>query len=540
MGEQPRAFARLPRGNLRPVLDLVIAGGLVIDGTGSPGFDGWVGVDGDRIAIVAHEGIPVPEAARTIDAAGAVVAPGFIDVHNHSDLSPFVLPAMPSVIRQGVTTVVVGNCGLSPWPLAGYPEAVELAYADPAEHPAPSWKSFGDYLAAIDEVKPGVNVAALVGHGSIRLEVLGTDRRAPDATELARMRALVADALDAGAVGLSTGLVYAPGIHATTDEVVALAEESATRGGIYASHIRGEGRDLFRAVDEALEIGRRAQLPVHISHLKCESSRVWGRAEELLETIHGAEDATGDQYPYAAWNSSLASLLPPWASPDELERVARVASQRDRLRRAVEDGEEGFQSSIDGVGWDRIVIVGTKDQRWRGLDVATIGEEMGFDPFAAFVRLLVEDPSTSCIGHAMHEDDVHTIVADPEVFVASDGSAIDPVSPAGSLPVHPRDYGTFPRVLARYVREEGVLTLEAAIRKMTSLPADRFGLTDRGRIAEGSSADLVVLDPGTVADKSTYESPHRFPTGVTAVLVNGDRAQPGAPRGHAGRAIRSS
>ena len=519
------------------MLDLVITDAVVVDGTGAPGFRGWVGVRGDRIAVVGHDGMPVPEAARTIDAAGQVVAPGFIDVHNHSDLSPFVLPAMPSAIRQGVTTVVVGNCGLSPWPLAGYPEAVELAYADPAEHPAPSWRSFGDYLAAIDEAKPAVNVAALVGHGAIRLEVLGSERRAPDATELARMRGLVADALDAGAVGLSTGLIYAPGIHATTEEVIALAEESATRGGIYASHIRGEGRDLFRAVDEALEIGRRAGLPVHISHLKCESSRVWGRAGELLERIHSAEDATGDQYPYAAWNSSLASLFPPWAPPAELERVARDATTRDRLRRAVEDGEDDFQSSIDGVGWDRIVIVGTKDHRWRGLDVATIAEEMGFDPFAAAVRLLVEDPSTSCIGHAMHDDDVRTIVADPEVFVASDGSAIDPASPAGSLPVHPRDYGTFPLVLARYVREEGVLSLEAAIRKMTSLPADRFGLTARGRIAEGDFADLVVFHPETVSDQATYEEPQRFPTDVQAVLVNGVIADEAA---RAGSALRSS
>jgi N-acyl-D-aspartate/D-glutamate deacylase len=519
------------------MLDLVITDAVVVDGTGAPAFRGWVGVRSDRIAVVGHDGMPVPEAGQTIDAAGRVVAPGFIDVHNHSDLSPFVLATMPSVIRQGVTTVVVGNCGLSPWPLAGYREAIELAYADPAAHPVPSWQSFGDYLAAIDEAEPAVNVAALVGHGSIRLEVLGNDRRAPDHDELQRMRALVADSLDAGAVGLSTGLIYTPGIHATTDEVIALAEESATRGGIYASHIRGEGRDLFQAVDEALEIGRRAQLPVHVSHLKCESSRVWGRAEELLERIHGA-DATGDQYPYAAWNSSLASLFPPWAPPAELERVARDAATRDRLRRAVEEGEDDFQSSIDGVGWDRIAIVGTKDHRWRGLDVATIAEKMGFDPFAAALRLLVEDPSTSCIGHAMHDDDVRTIVSDPEVFVASDGSAIDPTSPAGSLPVHPRDYGTFPRVLASYVREEGVLSLEAAVRKMTSLPADRFGLTERGRIADGAFADLVVFDPGTVSDRSTYASPHRFPSGIAIVVVNGAVAFDGAAILRAGGAMR--
>ena len=519
------------------MLDLVITGGRLIDGFGTPPFDGWVGVEDERIVVVGHGDAGTPGAARTIDAAGSVVTPGFVDVHNHSDLSPLVLPEMPSVLRQGVTTVVVGNCGASAWPLAGFTEAVELAYADPADHPVPSWQRFGDYLAAVDGARPAVNVAALVGHGSIRLEVLGTDRRAPDHDELQRMRALVADALDAGAVGLSTGLIYTPGIHADTDEVIALAEESAARGGVYASHIRGEGRDLFRAVGEALEIGRRARSPVHVSHLKCESSRVWGRADELLEVLHDADDATGDQYPYAAWNSSLVSLLPPWATPDELTRVARDAATRERLRIAVEEGEDGFQSSVDGVGWDRIVIVGTKDERWRGLDVATIASAMGFDPFAALVRLLLEDPSTSCIGHAMPDDDVRTIVADADVFVASDGSAIDPASPAGALPVHPRDYGTFPRVLGPYVRD-GVLSLENAVRKMTSLPADRFGLSDRGRIADGAAADLVVFDPRTVADEATFEAPHRFPTGISHVVVNGTVALEGGGIRRAGRALR--
>jgi N-acyl-D-amino-acid deacylase len=432
----------------------------------------------------------------------------------------------------------VGNCGASPWPLAGYAEAVELAYGDPDDHPTPSWSGFGDYLDAVDAARPAVNVAALVGHGSVRLGVLGDDRRAPDPDELERMRSLVRDAVDAGAVGVSTGLIYTPGIHADTDEVVALAEESAAAGGIYASHIRGEGRDLFRAVDEALEIGRRAGLPVHISHLKCESSHVWGRADDLLGRLHDADDATGDQYPYAAWNSSLASLLPPWAPPGELPVLMRTANGRDRLRRAVEEGEDGFQSSVDGVGWDRIVIVGTADDRWRGRDLATIGEEMGFDPFAAFVRLLVEDPSTSCIGHAMHEDDVRTIVADPDVFVASDGSANDPSGPAGSLPVHPREYGTFPRVLGRSVRDERLLSLEAAVRKMTSLPADRFGLTGRGRIAEGASADLVVFDPEAVSDDATYAEPHRFPTGIRIVVVNGVIAFDGGAISRAGRVLR--
>jgi N-acyl-D-amino-acid deacylase len=520
------------------VLDLMIADALVVDGTGAPAFAGGVGVAGDRIAWVGHEGQDPPAAVRRLDAGGTVLAPGFVDVHSHADLAPLVRPKMPSTIRQGVTTMVVGNCGSSPWPLAGFAEGIELVYDDPAAWSPPAWSGYGDYLDAIEAAGPAVNLATLVGHGTVRRQILGDGPRAPDAAELEQMRRLVREALEAGAFGLSTGLIYVPGIHASTDEVVALATEASACGGLYASHIRGEGRDLFTAVDEAIEIGRRAELPVHVSHLKCESSPVWGRAAELLERIHGAEDATGDQYPYAAWNSSLASLLPPWTSPSDLERMARDPSGRERLQAAVERGEPGFQSSVDGVGWEHIVIVGTKDERWRGQDVASIADEMGFEPFAAFVRLLVEDPSTSCIGHAMDEDDVRTIIADPEVFVASDSSSCEPSGPVGELPVHPREYGTFPRVLARYVREEGLLALEAAIRTMTSLPADRFGLGGRGRIEEGAVADLVVFDPSSIADEATFAAPHAFPSDIAAVIVNGIVAWDGDDITRGGRVLR--
>jgi N-acyl-D-amino-acid deacylase len=499
------------------VLDLLIDGVRIVDGTGAPAFHGWVGVTGERIVAVKRGGIQPPDATVRIDAAGATIAPGFVDVHNHSDLSPFVLPSMPSTIRQGVTSVVVGNCGSSPWPLEAWDEAVGLAYADPADHPPPAWTTWSDYLDAIDEALPAVNVATLVGHGSIRRAVLGLEAAEPSADDLDRMGDLVRDAVERGAVGLSTGLIYVPGIHSRTEEVVALARAAAEAGGLYASHIRGEGRDLFDAIDEAIRIGDEAELPVHISHLKCESSRVWGRAAEALARVHEA-GATADQYPYAAWNSSLASLLPPWAAVQECAEVA--AADPARLRTAVEEGEPGFQSSVDGVGWDHIVISDTRDARWNGMDVAAIGTEMRRSPFDAFVALLQDDPETSCIGHAMHPDDVDAILRDPEVFVASDASAIDPDSWAGSLPVHPRDYGTFPRALAR-CRDDGLLSLEAIVRKMTSLPADRFGLRDRGRIAEGAFADLVLFDADGVRDTATYDAPHAFPEGIRAVVVNG-------------------
>ena len=518
------------------MLDLVVGDALIVDGTGSAPFRGSLGVRGERIAWIGRDGAEAPEASRRIDADGATLTPGFVDVHNHSDMAPWVTPSMPSTIRQGVTTVVVGNCGSSPWPLAGFEEGVRLAYGDPAEVSVPSWTSFGEYLDDVDRIRPAANIAALVGHGSIRRQVLGLERRPPSPGELERMRRLVREAMAAGAVGLSTGLIYVPGIHSDTDEVVALAREAATAGGIYASHIRGEGRDLFRAVDEALEIGRRAQLPVHVSHLKCESSRVWGRAEELLERIHTAPDATGDQYPYEAWNSSLDSLLPPWADAASLPTDAPAV---DRLRSAVERGEPGFQSSIDGVGWDHIVIVDPADQRWRGTDVATIASALDLEPFDAFVRLLRDGPETSCIGHAMDPADVRAILSDPEIMVASDASAIDPAGPGGALPVHPREYGTFPRALA-LARDEHLMPIAPLIRSMTSLPAERFGLRDRGALIDGAFADLVLFDADRTQDRSTYEAPHAFPEGIRLVAVNGTVAWEPGQEGieRAGRAHR--
>ena len=511
------------------MLDLLVIDALVVDGSGARAVPGAVGVVDDRIAGIWPAGATPPEAVRTVAAGGSAVAPGFVDVHNHSDLSALILPTFDSYVRQGVTSVVVGNCGSSPWPDAGFGEGIALAYGDPEAFDAPEWPTYGDYLDAIDRAAPAVNVATLVGHGTIRQEVLGLERRAPEAGEVDRMCSFTREAMDAGAFGLSSGLIYVPGIFADTDEIVALAEVAAESGGLYASHIRGEGEHLFRAVDEAIEIGRRAGLPTHLSHLKCESSLVWGRGQDLLARLHDGHDATGDQYPYAAWNSSLASLLPPWAPVSELERFMRDAGTRERLLAAVEVGEPDFQSSIRGVGWDRIVVVGTLEGRWRGRDVASIADEMGFEPFAAFVRLLVEDPDTSCIGHAMHDDDVRAILADPDVFVASDGSADAPDGPGGDLPVHPREYGTFPRALA-LAREHGLLPMEAVVRKMTSLPADRFGLRDRGYLVEGAFADLVVFDPVTIRDRATFEAPHAFPEGVSLVVVNGRIAwEPGAP-----------
>ena len=518
------------------MLDLVVADADIVDGTGSPARRGAVGVIGDRIATIVPQGGDVPEAARRIEAGGRALTPGFVDVHNHSDVVPLVEPWMDSALRMGSTTLVVGNCGASPWPPAGAPEMAVLIGVPPEDLEMP-WPTFGSYLDGIDACAPAVNVAALVGHGALRQEAMGLERRPPTAEELAGMRAMVAEAMEAGAVGLSTGLIYVPGIYSATDEVVALAEAVEPFGGVYASHIRGEGRDLFAAVREAIDIGERAGIPAHVSHLKCESSLVWGRTEELLALFDG-HDATADQYPYTAWGSVLWSLLPDWAPVSELGSLIGDPATKDRLVAAIERGEPGFQSSVDGVGWDRIVVESTADHRWNGRDLAAIAATMEVTPADAMFRLLLDEPETAVIGHAMHEDDVRAIVARPDVMVASDASAMSPEGPLGAFPVHPRNYGTFPRILGRYVRDEGMLSLETAIRTMTSLPADRFGLAGRGRIAEGALADLVLLDPATVADTATFERPHAYPVGVDVVVVNGRVAWDGARGERAGRVLR--
>jgi N-acyl-D-amino-acid deacylase len=512
------------------VLDLVIAGARVVDGEGGPAVPGWVGVDGERIAEVGHG--EAPAADRAVEAGGRILAPGFVDVHTHSDLGPLVDPRMPSALRQGITTQVVGNCGFSPWPPAGYRDCALVVGGEPERS---RFATFARYLDALEAARPATNIAALVGHGAIRDEVMPGRRGPPDPEELGSMRAAIIEAMEAGALGLSTGLIYAPGMFAKTDEVLALAAEAGNRGGIYVSHIRGEGEHLFPAIEEAIEVGRRAGLPTHVSHLKCETSLAWGRADALLERLHGDDDVSADQYPYTAWASTLWSLLPPWAPVRDLGALLEDRAVRARLVAAIEEGEGvGFQSSVKGVGWDRLVIESTAEAGWNGRSIAEIAEATDRSCVDACLQLLIEEPETAVIGHAMREDDVRTILADPGVMVASDGASMSPEGPLGSLPVHPRNYGTFPRVLGPYVRE-GVLSLEAAVRKMTSLPCDRFGLRRRGRVRPGYHADLVMFDPAAVEDVANPDRPHAYPRGIDLVVVNGAVAWDGRiaeRRGH--------
>jgi N-acyl-D-amino-acid deacylase len=504
--------------------DILIKGGTVVDGTGAPATVTDVAIIGDRIQAVGALGHA--EAARVIDVAGAVVAPGFIDMHSHGD---FVLPGLPtadSKVHQGFTLEVVGNCGASPAPLT---PARRQDVIDTAALTVPAleweWTTFRSYLERLTGEGVSVNVAPLVGHGTIRILGMGTGDARATAGQLEAMQAEVRKAMDEGAVGLSTGLIYAPGMFADTDEVVRLARVAGEAGGFYASHIRGEGDTLLEAIAEAIEIGRRAQVAVQISHLKAAGRANWpkmARAIDLIETARAEGlDVTADMYPYPAGSTSLATLLPAWArvgSRDAL--LARLADPTERAR--IREALEGRGLARDAE-WDGIVISGCPaTPEHEGRTVAAIAADRGVTPSQAVVEILREaQGEADMILFMMSEENVALGLRCPWVMIGSDGEGRAATGPYATGKPHPRNYGTCPRFLGRYVREERIVSLEEAIRRMTSLPARKLGLRDRGLLQPGHLADVVVFDPATIADTATFADPHRYPDGIRWVLVNG-------------------
>ena len=521
-------------------LDLRIDDASVIDGSGTPAWRGSVGVSDGRVVWARPAGdlaggqTDRPDAARTIDGRGLVLAPGFIDVHTHSDLAPFTDLWMDSTLRQGVTTVVVGNCGTSPWPTAGLDQTAE--FFGTTRGALPPWTTFGDYLQAIDAARPACNLAALVGFGSLRTQAMGHERRPATPAEIDEMRRLLGEAMQAGAFGMSSGLIYVPDMYAATDEVAAVAAAASPYGGLYTTHMRAEGHLVFDAVREAAAIGRQAGVHAHVSHLKLEGRRAWGRADELLALVDASE-VTADQYPYTAWETDLDSFLPAWAPVERLGELLADPVTRVRLVRVIEHGEPGWESSVADSGWESIVLEAT-DPALADRDIASVAAERDMAPVDLALDLLRQDPVVTVRGHTMQEDDVRAILARLDIMVGSDGMAVAPEGPLWGTPLHPRSYGTFPRVLGRYARDGGVLSLEAAVRKMTALPAGTFGLEGRGLVAEGGVADLVLFDPVTVADVAAFGDPHHYPAGIATVIVNGHVAWDGERRERAGNALR--
>lgn len=505
--------------------DVLIRNGTIYDGTGAPPFQGDIGIAQGRIAAI---GLLETPGRDTVDATGLAVAPGFIDLHTHSDISFLLDPDAQSKVRQGVTLELAGNCGMSMGaPLMGEARrALQDRVASYGVALPTDWTTFGEYLERVEKARPPLNLACQVGHGSVRLAVLGWADRAPTPQELEAMRTLVAESLDAGALGFSTGLFYAPGSYARTEEVMELAREASKRGKLYSSHIRDEGDysvGLFSALQEAIEIGRIAGVRVQISHLKCMGPATWGKADMLLERLERGRaegvDVAGDQYPYTAGSTYLAAAaFPRWAQVggrDALLQNLKDAAFQARLRTAIAD------NYTRRGGAERVVIAYLPQRRdLEGMSIAQIADRWGVDPVEATLRVYQEGEAFVVI-HQMEEQDVERIAGYPWAAVGSDGSSLRAEGPLSAGKPHPRSYGCFPRFLARYWRERRRVSLEEAVRKMTSLPASRLGLTRRGRIAPGFWADIVCFDPKTVGDTATFQEPHRYPQGIPHVLVNG-------------------
>ena len=506
------------------MLDILIRGGTVIDGTGRPARRADVAIAGDRVEAV--DVLPDAVAARVIDAAGHVVAPGFVDMHSHADFGLPGLPTADSKVYQGFTLEVVGNCGQSAAPVTLARRQDVIDSSGLALPPlAWDWTTFGSYLDVLRRQGLSINVAPLVGHGTVRLLAMGLGDGRPSADQRRAMATEVRRAMDDGAVGLSTGLIYAPGVFADTDELVDLARAAGEAGGFYASHIRGENDTLLPAIVEALDVGRRASVPVEISHLKAAGRANWPKMAEAIELIEAARaeglDVTADMYPYPAGSTGLSSLLPSWAHAGGREPLlARLTDPADRARiRAHLDGP-GWPRDA---GWDGIVIAGCPAwPEYEGRTLAHIAAGLGVPPAEATIEVLRQAKGDAeMILFHMSEENVVLGLQRPWVMIGSDGEGRAAQGPYAMGKPHPRNYGTCPRFLGHYVRERGIVSLPEAVRKMTSLPAARLRLGDRGRLERGTIADVVVFDPLAIADTATFAEPHQYPRGMPWVLVNG-------------------
>ncbi len=498
-------------------MDLIIRNGTVVDGTGAPGFRADVGVTNGKITEVGD--LSQAQADREIDAAGQVVAPGFIDIHTHADIALLARPTHEPKVMQGVTTEVFSNCGLGFAPVTDQGLAIQKEYllglfGDDAGVDW-EWRTVREFL---DHYRGRIatNAAYLIPHGSVRVSVMGMADRAADAEERGRMADLVRQGMEEGAWGLSTGLWYSPMSYADAAENIEICRAVAEHGGFFAIHMRDYGDEILKALDESYEMSEKSGAPLQVSHLQIGGARNWGRAGEVLAYIEAARtrgvDVTFDSYPYTAGSTLVQAMLPTWATvggPVTLLERLHDAETRERIVQAMNDADRD---------WTRHVLCGARNPKWKGYEgesFARIAEAEGISIGEVVCRILVEDELQACfIAHLGDETDLRQILQSPAQMLGSDGLHLPGKT-------HPRLFGAFPRLLARYVREQGVLSLEQAVWKMTGFPAQRMGFKDRGRIAPGLAADLTVFDPATVRDAATFEDPCRYPEGIPYVLVNG-------------------
>jgi len=512
-----------------PPLDLVITNGHIIDGTGSPWYSGDVGVRDGHIAAIGN--LAEAPRARTIDAHGDVVAPGFIDMLGQSELTVLVDPRLPSKIMQGITTEITGE-GWSAGPLNDSTSQQDRPWYEHYGIEA-DWRTLGGYFARLEKQGIGINMASYVGATQVRRMVLGEADVQPTAEQLEQMKALVTQAMREGAVGVSSSLEYPPAPYAKTAELVALASEAARFGGIYATHMRNESSAVLPAIDEAVQIGREAGIPVEIWHLKVAGKENYGRMPEVVARIDAARasgvDVAADSYAYTAWSNGLSAFIPPWAHDggrDKLLQRLQDPATRERIRQDLLTPSDAWDNEWQEVpGPEAVLITVVHNPELRDLQgkrLTEVAKLWGEEPMAALFDLLIRDQALTDVAvFGMSEPDVVLALQQPWVSINNDSSGTSPDGLLGKEHPHPRAYGTFPRILRKYVREEGKLTLEDAIRKFSALAAQRMRLTDRGVLKEGLWADVVVFDPDKVRDLATYENPNQLAEGMEYVLVNG-------------------
>jgi N-acyl-D-amino-acid deacylase len=509
--------------------DVLIRNGRVIDGAGNPWTQADVGIIGDRITFIGHASDSVT-ARRTIDARGLIVAPGFIDMLGQSEMSLLIDKQAYSKLTQGVTTEVTGE-GES---IAPQTEATIAAQKDFTDHfhLTIDWTNLGDYFTRLARQGSGVNLGTYVGAAQVREAVIGRENRPPTADELAQMKQYVEDAMQEGALGLSTALIYAPGSYAQTDELIELAKVAAQYGGIYASHMRSEGDNEVQAMEEAFRIGREAHIPVEIFHLKVAGKAYWGKMSDRIRMIEDARasgiDVTANQYPYLAGATSLGASIPPKyhaGGADAMVARLKDSAVRAQIRRDLEAPSKEFESLWRLSGPENVLVnsvLNPELKKFEGKRVSEIAAMQKKDPLDALLDVVIADhDNTGAIYFMMSEDDMKLALKQPWVSVGTDYGEVAPTGPLAEGKAHPRAYGSFPRILGRYVREQRVLTMEEAIRKFTSLAAQRVHLRERGELRPGWFADVTIFDPQTVNDRATYEDPAQPSVGIQYVLVNG-------------------
>ena len=504
-----------------PSFDVLIKNGFVIDGTGSSEFPADIGISNGKITAIENYGILNDDSAlKVIDAKGLKVTPGFIDIHSHTDTSLFINPNAESKIRQGVTTEVAGQDGSSVAPR-------KLRTTDDEyETERKQWQSFDDFFTLLEENKTAVNFVTFVGQGTIRGYIVGPDDRPASREEIEQMKNLVIESLEQGVFGISTGLEYTPGSFASTEEITELCSVMKKHGGIYATHMRNEDDRVLEAIDEAITIGKGADIPVNISHLKLQGKANWHKIDKAFKLIENANRSglpvTMDRYPYTAFSTGLSNLFPLWSRDGGTERFLERLNDKNEIPKL----KDHVLSRVESLSsWDAVLIAGVskaENKPYEGKTIEQIVSQTGEDAFEFTRRLLIEENGrVSMCGFGMSEENTKRILAHPLCMVASDGGARATYGKLSEGSPHPRTYGTFPRFLGRYVREDKIVSLPEAIRKITSFPADTLGIPDRGRIKKGMFADVVCFKSDNVIDKADYVNPHQYPKGINYVLVNG-------------------